>query len=116
MSTERVLRGAVVLPSGATTADRALVLVEVRDVSLMDVPSVVTAEWRRDGVRVGPGARVDFELRVPPAAPGASLSLRAHVSMDGSGVVRSGDGLTTTSVPVPAAGPIPPLEVPVTIV
>jgi hypothetical protein len=108
----RSIRGEIVLPDDAPPIDAGLVVVEVRDVSLMDAPSVVVADWRRDRVPILAGARIPFELEVPERAPGSSLSARAHVSLDGSGVVRRGDLISAAIVPVPATGEVGPIDVP----
>jgi hypothetical protein len=108
----RSVRGEILLPADAPAVDAGLVLVEIRDISLMDAPSVVVADWRQDRVPILSGARIPFELDVPERAPGSSLSARAHVSLDGSGVVRKGDLISATIVPVPATGETGPIDVP----
>jgi uncharacterized lipoprotein YbaY len=90
-----------------------LVLVEARDVSLQDVPSVVVGSTRATGVTLEPGAGIPFELAVPDAEPGHSLALRAHVSLDGTETVTPGDAISTTHVPLPATGDAEGLAVPV---
>ena len=111
----RRIRGEIVLPADSPAAAAGLVLAEVRDVSLMDVPSTVVAEWRRTDVPVAPGGRIPFELDVPEGDQGRSLSVRAHVSFDGSGVVRPGDLLTVTVIPVSPRG-VGPIEVPTAVI
>jgi hypothetical protein len=63
-------------------------------------------------VPILPGARISFELDVPERAQGTSLSARAHVSLDGSGVVRKGDLISATIVPLPATGEVEAIDVP----
>jgi putative lipoprotein len=116
MSAPRSAHGVVVLPPDAAEAVAGLVVVEIRDVSLMDVPSEVLAESRQHEVPIGPGERIPFEVGAPEAEPGHSLSLRAHVNLDGSGIVSRGDSLTVTVIPVPPVGEVPPLEVPVVVI
>lgn len=112
----RTVRGVVALPADAPAASAGLVLVEARDVSLQDAPSVVVAETRLSDLQIEPGGRVPFELDVPEAPAGHTLAIRAHVSMDGTPAVSHGDGLSVTHIPVPPAGDVDDIEVPVRIV
>jgi uncharacterized lipoprotein YbaY len=113
----RTVRGSVVLPPDAPAGVAGLLLVEARDVSLQDAPSVVVAELRRAAVAVHPGGRLEFDLAVPDADPASrTLSLRAHVSIDGSDAVSTGDAITTSHIPLPAAGDVDGLDVPVRMV
>ena len=112
----RRIRGEIVLPGDSPAAAAGLVLAEVRDVSLMDMPSTVVAEWRRSDVAVVPGGRIPFDLEVPEVQQGRSLSLRAHVSFDGSGVLRPGDLLTVTVIPVSPMGEVGSIEVPTAVI
>ena len=109
----RTLTGELVLPSNAPVFDAAVVLIEVREVSRQDVPSKVVAETRLTSVRLSPGGAIPFRLQVPEVSGPASLSIRAHVSLAGTGVVTNGDLLTTASHPIPLAGDLPSLRVPV---
>lgn len=112
----RRVGGEVVLPTDAPTTVAGLVVVEVRDVSLMDVPSVVVADWRKRDVAIGPGARIPFDFDVPERDPGTSLSVRAHVSLDGSGDARRGDPMSVSTVPVASIGDLPRIEVPTSVI
>jgi uncharacterized lipoprotein YbaY len=103
--------GDVVLPANITNTKAGVMIVEVRDVSMMDVPSKVIAEQRLSGVTLEPNGRIHFELQTPDLESNRSLALRVHISMDGSGQVKSGDLLTTTNYPVPTSGAVPYLEV-----
>jgi putative lipoprotein len=112
----RTVRGVVALPADAPSATAGVLLVEARDVTLQDAPSVVVAEARLPDLRIEPGGRVPFELEVPDTPAGHTLAMRAHVSMDGTPAVSHGDGLSVTHIPVPATGDVDDLEVPVRIV
>lgn len=109
----RTIKGEVVLPENipATKADQ--VLIEVRDVSLQDAPSKVVAEKRLENVTLKPNGHIKFKVSVPEVEANKTLSIRVHVSFDGSGSVKSGDLLTTTHVAVPSEGTPASLEVPV---
>jgi uncharacterized lipoprotein YbaY len=112
----RNVRGTIVLPPDAPETSAGLLLVEARDVSLMDAPSVVVAELRETDVEIGPGHRIPFELSLPEAGPGRTLALRAHISLDGTDTVSTGDALSVTHIPLPSTGDVDDLEVPVRIV
>jgi hypothetical protein len=55
-------------------------------------------------------------MPVPDVEANRTLAFRVHVSLDGSGSVKSGDLLTTTHVAVPGAGQAAQLEVPVKVI
>ena len=91
-------------------------LIEIRDVTLADASSVVIAEERLDNVSLKPGGRIAFKLPTPEVASNRMLSVRVHISLDGSGRVQSGDLLTTASYPVANEGTPAPLEVRVAVI
>jgi len=107
----RTVSGDILLPANAPTTKAGQMVVEVRDVSLADAPSVVIAEQQMADVQVRPHGRIPFRLAVPEVAANRSLSVRVHVSMDGSGRVQSGDLLTTASYPVANVGDVESLVV-----
>jgi hypothetical protein len=53
---------------------------------------------------------------VPEVEPNRSLALRVHISLDGSGQVKSGDLLNTTHISVPTTGASGTLEAPVAVI
>lgn len=112
----RVVHGNIVLPSDALSLEARVVLIELRDVSILDAPSQVMATQRLEGVPLKPHARIPFSLEVPEVEAARALSLRVHVDVDGDGRVAPGDLLTTAAYPVPTAGDFGPLEVRVMMV
>ncbi|MEW2416584.1 YbaY family lipoprotein [Streptomyces sp. NPDC046866] len=92
--------GWVVLPADAPAVACARVLVEVRDVSRADAPSTVVGSQLRTGVRLRPGGRLPFGVRVPDLDPARSYGLRVHIGFSAAGAVEPGDLLTTRSLPV----------------
>ena len=103
-------------PFGGNSKPGVGLVVEARDVSEADAPSVVVARTRLDDVPVEPGGSIPFELEVPEVGRGRSLSLRAHASPDCEDDVRPGDLLTTASYPVAPSGPQPPVTVRLTLI
>lgn len=112
----RNITGAIALPANTPAVNAGQVLIEVRDTSQADAPSVVIAEQRLDKVALKPNGQIPFQLPVPEVGANRSLSLRAHVSLDGSDRVESGDLLTTANYAVPNTGTSPPLEIPVVVI
>jgi uncharacterized lipoprotein YbaY len=110
------IKGEIILPANAPTTKAKQVLVEVRDVSMADAPSKVVAEQRLENVNLKPGGRIKFKATVPEVEANRTLALRVHISLDGSGQVKSGDLLTTTYDPVPTTGASATLEVPVAVI
>jgi uncharacterized lipoprotein YbaY len=111
----RIVRGTVVLPMDARAGTASVLLVEARDVSLMDAPSVVVAEARLD-VTVEPGGRLPFELSVPDAEAGHTLAARAHLSYDGTAAITPGDAISVTHLAIPPDGDVEGLEVPLRVI
>jgi putative lipoprotein len=109
----RSIEGSIVLPADIAPATARSVLVEARDVSVMDAPSTVVAETRLSDVELAPGERIPFRLDVPEVDRSRTLSVRAHVSLDGTPAITPGDALSVTHIPLPAAGPVDGVDVPV---
>jgi putative lipoprotein len=105
------VHGAIVLPAEASKAGAKNILVEVRDVSVIDAPSTVVASKVLKGKKVSAGTEVPFTLEMPSVAPNRRLELRVHVDMSGNGQVTPGDYLTTESIAVPHEGTTAPLSV-----
>jgi putative lipoprotein len=83
------------VPPGATLR------VRVEDVSRMDAPSFTLAETATPIPAGAPaGTELPFTLVTPDPDPTASLNVRAHVDVSGSGTVDSGDLVSTAAHPV----------------
>ena len=112
----RTIKGEVIFPPDAPSTKSGLVKIEVRDVSVADAPSTVVAERQIKNVPLKPNGRIKFEIPVPELPENRTLSLRVHVSPDGSASVKSGDLLTTAHYPVPSTGTPAPLNVATTVI
>ena len=112
----RTITGKVVLPTNVPEVKAGQVTIEVRDVSEADAPSTVVAERRLDNVALKSKGEIKFKIAVPEVESNRTLALQVHVSLDGSGKVKSGDLLTTTHVAVPGAGKAHEIEVPVKVI
>jgi uncharacterized lipoprotein YbaY len=112
----RTITGEIVLPNEASTKRAGAILVEVRDVSLLDAPSTVVANQELRNIFLNPGGRIAFMVRVPEVPVTRTLSIRVHISLDGSGRLKPGDLLTTASYPVPSKGTPKSIEVPVSVI
>ncbi|MGW0314025.1 hypothetical protein [Streptomyces flavidovirens] len=97
-----IISGVVSLPTEAPATVAARVLVEVRNVSLADAPSVVVGAQVLTDVPLTPGGRIPFSVDVPDLDPSDSYGLRVHVDLAGTGVLEPGDLISTRSSPVPA--------------
>lgn len=114
MPSTRRIQGEIALPARASLGEAALITIELRDVSLQDQASTVLASTTLNKVRISPGGRIPFELEAPAAAGHPSLALRVQVDMQATQSHASGDFLSTEATPVPAAGEVRALVVPVT--
>lgn len=110
--TQRTIEGWVQLPAADPGAPRGDLLVELRDVSLLDAPSRVLATARFSETPLGAGHRLPFQLQAPAAGEASVLNLRVQLQ----GQAGAGAGplfLTTQSVAVPPSGDVLGLVVPV---
>lgn len=112
----RSITGDILLPLNSPTGTASVVLVEVRDVSAADAPSVVVAQQRLIGIALYPGGHIPFQLQATEVAPNRSLSLRVHISLDGSAQAKPGDLLSTSRYTVPNRGAQASMEVPVVVI
>lgn len=101
-------------PASAAPGVASRVLLEVRDVSVADQPSVVVASQELRGVPVAPDTSVHFELSVPNMPPQRSLSMRVQVNMSPGPPTPAGEYLTTAATAVPSTGEVSGLIVPLT--
>ncbi len=109
MPSTRRIQGELCFPDDAPVQVAERVVVELRDVSRMDQPSLLLARFERQGLPVGPSARVPFDFVAPEAHPANALGLRAQVDLHGGGGY-----LSTAAAPVPPSGDATTLRVPVT--
>lgn len=112
----RDIRLNIVLPSNVSGKHAKSVLVEIRDASLADVPSVLLAKNLLHDVALMPNGNLEIELEVPPTSANQVLIVRVHISMDGSGQIKPGDFLTTSFVEVPHNLESDRLTVPVALI
>ena len=101
----RVVRGAVELPMDTRGERAANVVIQVEDVSRMDVASTVVGEQRMEDVPLD-ASDIPFEVEVPAGLidERGTYSVRVHVDLSGSGRVEPGDLITVQSYPVLTAG------------
>jgi uncharacterized lipoprotein YbaY len=103
--TQRRITGTIVFPPDAQAGRAARVLVELRDISLQDVPSSVLASCELKRQAVGPGLELPFEMTAPEADPTHSLAVRVQVDMSATRGARPPRMLLTTAIwPVPPRG------------
>jgi len=112
----RTITGKIILPKETPAVNAGQVIIEVRDISLADVPSKLITEKRLDNVALKADGRINFNILVPEVEANRTLTLQVHISLDGSGRVKSGDLLTTAIYPISNTGTPAPLEVPVAVI
>lgn len=100
----------VVCPGPRRPPPGSPVLVEVRDTSLADAPSVLVADVVV-AVAESSGTRLaTASIDLPEVPRGATV--RVHIDVDGDGQVSVGDFVSTASHPIPD-GQVAHVEVPV---
>jgi uncharacterized lipoprotein YbaY len=91
-----LLTGNILLPANTPRRTAAVVRVEIRDVSRLDVPSILIAQQLIPAVALQPDKSIPFGLSLPDWNAAVSLALWVHVSLDGSRQPKSGDLLSTS--------------------
>jgi len=112
--TTRRISGQLLLPAQTQAAQGLRVRVEVRDVSLQDVASVLVAAQVMEGVAIAPGQRLTFELMAPESPPGRSHALQVRVEEPHGAAPARLLLLSTVAQPLPAKGEISGLELALT--
>jgi uncharacterized lipoprotein YbaY len=80
--------------------------VRVQDTSRADAAASTVAEQVLKGVSIAPGAPpIPFTVQDIPQNPGVQHVVRVHADVDGSGIVRRGDYVSTQSHPVRTSDP-----------
>lgn len=102
----RTLAGTILLPADAPSVSAGKILLEIRDVTQQDAPSVIVAQTHLERVSLQPNGRIPFTLSVPTVAANRQLALRVHVSLSGGEQVTAGDLLTTQHTPIPSQGSV----------
>lgn len=95
--------GTIVFDSNVPAPETGVVHLAVLDVSRADAAAVrvIGAELPiRAATRHGDTRSIPFDLPGAELADGRDYILRAHWEPRGDGIVRSGDQLTTTSIPI----------------
>ncbi|WIT10625.1 YbaY family lipoprotein [Paucibacter sediminis] len=110
--TTRRISGQLLLPAQTPAAQGLRVRVEVRDVSLQDVASVLVAAQVMEGVAIAPGQGLAFELMAPEVPPGRSHALQVRVEQGGASARLL--LLSTVAQPLPAKGELSGLELTLT--
>jgi hypothetical protein len=111
----RWLRGTVIMPLCAPCAT-AMMVIDVRDTSLVDGVSPVIAVSSFPNTVVMPGHRHHFAMEAPEVPPTHCLSLGCHIDLSGEGVLTRGDLLCAEPVPVAPVGDVDALVVQVVTV
>jgi hypothetical protein len=103
------------LPADCQPATAKTVVIEIRDASLADAPSIVVASRRIHDVVLKPSGTVRTQLTLPDGISGGQTTLivRAFVSMDGSEQIKPGDLLTTSFNTLPVDVDNPTVSFPV---
>ena len=109
----RTITGKIIFPPALAVVRTARTLMEIRDLSSADVPPIALAQRHFSHPILQGNGQIPFDIEVPTVEPNRTLSLYVHVSLDGSGRVRSGDLMTTKHYAVPSSGLVLYLEIPV---
>ena len=91
----------VLLRDQLSLPETAVCRVEVRDVSLLDAPSITLCSYQRPATRISGITVVSATLEVPDRdLVGRHLNVWAHLSLTGSKRVQTGDYITMQAYPV----------------
>ena len=100
-SNNRPIEVDVILPQDFSHSGEALVRVLVEDVSALDAPAKIIAQKRLE-TNVAPGKHIVTTVEVPfdEVDPSRSYNVRAHVSLNQTDDIDTGDLITTQSIPL----------------
>ena len=112
----RTLIGDIILPPDIPNIKFADILIEVRDISEADAPSLLIKEKKLHKVELKPNGQIQFKINVPQVDANRALSIRVHISKDGNNGVNVGDLLTTSIIPIPSTGTLHEIKVPVIVI
>lgn len=92
---------AVILPSGGSFPVTARLYVEIRDVSLLDAPSITLCA-RESSLKTAQngGVLATLDFNVPEGEKRRTLNVWGHLSLSGNKKIAQGDFLTTQAYPV----------------
>jgi uncharacterized lipoprotein YbaY len=101
MATKPLVHGEITFDD-TPVFDDATVYVRLEDTALMDAPSRIVTEEKIDNVSYNGAGSIDFTLdgELPTDKTGMSYVVSAHVSMDGSKDIATGDYITKQAYPV----------------
>lgn len=100
-----MLSGQIVFDDAAPPFAGATIHVRVEDVSRADAASIEAARLDLPGVSHAPGQPpLEFAVDAGELDGAARYEVRVHVDMDGSGVMKAGDQISMTSIPVLTRG------------
>jgi hypothetical protein len=94
---------AVSVAPGAPVPDVPVTLrAQVEEVTAADAPARIVSRVVAPGIRLSGITRLTLD--VPPPDPHARYTVRVHADLDGSGVIATGDLVSTRSHPVLTEG------------
>jgi putative lipoprotein len=107
----RTISGIILLPSLIDSSISKMIIIEIRDTSLADAPSTIVCEKRLTNIRLSHNGKIKFNFVAPEVDFNRTVSLRVHISIDGTGIVKKGDLLTTAFYKIPNSGKVTSLEI-----
>jgi len=110
------VRGRLIFPDDCPVLTAANATVEVRDVSIADLPSTLVGHVVFVNIELVPNGVLPFSIEVGQVDLSRSFGVRAHVDVNGDGKVAPGDLISTQSLPVLTHGAPNYVVVPMTVI
>jgi uncharacterized lipoprotein YbaY len=98
----KTVSGQLTVPEALAVSSSTVAYVDLVDTSLADQPSVLIQRQVIPHVdkAIGPERKLKFEIAIASLDPSRSYEVRAHVSVDGSEAMSTGDSASMQSYPV----------------
>ncbi|MDD3043572.1 MAG: YbaY family lipoprotein [Methanosarcinaceae archaeon] len=96
-----LIEGSILFEETAPALEGVSAYIQLKDVSLMDAPSIEISRTVIEDATVNSEGKIPFSLEFPELEERRTYALSVHIDVDGDGKISKGDYLTMTHYDVP---------------